>query len=136
VSRLSHFLFPAPDERRSTGSIVRWWESRRLKYNAVVGLTGLVTATYVQTLALLPPGGPGHLINVLPGIVAYGVMANLMYSGGWIIELVMKALWGDQAPRAGPAMFRQGVIFSVGLTLLPMAIFTMVWIGSTLSALF
>jgi hypothetical protein len=136
VSRLSLFLFPAPDERRSTGSIIRWWESRRLTYNAVVGVTGLITATYVQALALIPPGGPGHLVNVLPGIIAFGIMANVMYSCGWLIELAMKALWGDEAPRAGPVMFRQGVIFSVGLTLLPTAIFTMVWIGSAIASVF
>ena len=34
----------------------------------------------------------------------------------------MYKLWGDQAPRAGPALFRQGVIFSVGLTLFPIAL--------------
>jgi len=37
---LTDFFFPLPAPRTTWG-IIRWWESRRLKYNLIVGGTGL-----------------------------------------------------------------------------------------------
>ncbi len=39
MTELTEFLFPAP-ARRSVSGIVRWWESRRLAYNVLVGGAG------------------------------------------------------------------------------------------------
>ncbi len=36
-----------------------------------------------------------------------------------LIERAMTLVWGRSAPDAGPLLFRQGLVFSVGLTLLP-----------------
>ena len=38
-----------------------------------------------------------------------------------------RAVWGRRAPDMGPLLFRQGLIFSVGLTLLPMLVMAMVY---------
>jgi hypothetical protein len=37
-----------------------------------------------------------------------------------VLESLMRIVWKDRAPLAGPLLFRQGVIFSVGVTLLPL----------------
>jgi hypothetical protein len=120
MSALTRLLFPAPAEVRNTVSIFRWWESRRLPFNVIVGATGLVTLAAIKVLALLPPFSTSVSI-FWPGVIAYGVLANLFYSLGFMTEAAMQRAWRDDTPRVGPPMFRQGLIFSVGLTLLPIA---------------
>jgi hypothetical protein len=118
MSALVRLLYPLPDLRRTPGSIIAWWERRRLRYNAVVGASGLVTLATINLIGALPPE-PRAIFLPLPGIVVYAVMANLCYSGGWGVELLVRRLWGDEVRPVGPVLFRQGLIFSVGLTLLP-----------------
>jgi hypothetical protein len=51
--------------------------------------------------------------------VVFGVMANLCYLLGPATEIVIQALWGRQVLPTGPALFRIGLTFSVGLALFP-----------------
>jgi hypothetical protein len=128
VSALTRLLFPAPAEVRSTTSIFRWWESRRLTYNVIVGGTGLVTLAIVKAIMLLPPlSMSGESVMFWPGIVAYGIFANLFYSLGFVTEAAMQRAWHEETPRVGPALFRQGLAFSVGLTLFPIALMGIGW---------
>ena len=123
MSALVETLYPLPDQRRTPLSMLRWWESRRLRYNLVVGSTGLVTLTVVTIIASITPGmGGPPLQMLLIGPLFYAIAANVCYSLGWVIEMLAKAVWGSQAPRMGPLLFREGLIFSVGLTLLPILI--------------
>jgi hypothetical protein len=117
MSALVEVLYPMPDTRRTAPSIVHWWESRRLLYNGVVGTTGLFTLAAV--LLLVPPGSGMEPQGLVLFTLAYGVMANVCYSAGWVLELLARWAWGSGAPRVGPFLFREGLIFSVGLTLLP-----------------
>lgn len=125
MSALTRLLFPAPAEVRSTGSIFRWWESRRLTFNVIVGATGLFTIAALKVLAVLPPFSM-NLAVFWPGVIAYGILANLFYSFGFVTEAAMQRAWRDETPRVGPPLFRQGLIFSVGLTLFPIAAFGVV----------
>jgi hypothetical protein len=38
-------------------------------------------------------------------------------------------IWGGKCPPFGPALFRQGLAFSVGLTLLPIVIVSIGWVA-------
>jgi hypothetical protein len=128
MSRLVNTLYPLPDYRRTPFSLLSWWESRRLLYNGVVGATGMVTLAGMTFFTLMP-GGPGAIDVsdlVLP-VVAYGLLANLCYGLGWMIEMVARWLWGTQAPDMGPFLFREGLYFSVGVTLLPLGLMAMMW---------
>jgi len=126
VSALTRLLFPAPAEVRTTSAILRWWESRRLTFNVVVGATGIVTIALMKVIALTPPLSM-HLPIFWPGILAYGVFANLCYSLGFATEATMQRAWHEETPRVGPALFRQGLVFSVGLTLFPVALMGISW---------
>jgi hypothetical protein len=126
VSALTRLLFPAPAEVRTTGSIFRWWESRRLTFNVIVGSAGLVTLAAMNLIALLPPLS-ARLGVFWPGIILYGFFANLFYSLGFVTEAAMQRAWHEETPRVGPALFRQGLIFSVGLTLFPIALMGIAW---------
>jgi hypothetical protein len=116
-------LYPVPDLRRTPLSMLRWWESRRLFFNKVVGSAGLVTLTGVLVLAPFPADGdPGAMAM---GVAVYATVANLCYSFGWGLEMLARWAWGRRSPALGPLLFRQGLIFSVGLTLLPLVAVTL-----------
>jgi hypothetical protein len=132
VPALTKILFPLPDYRRTPVSLLRWWESRRLTYNLFVGGTGLVTLAAVTLFGMLPPRG-AEFGPLWRGVIVYGVLANVGYSLGWLAEMGMRTLWGDDAPSAGPALFRQGLSFAVGLTLLPIPLAGLSWIARLLS---
>ncbi len=139
MSALTRILFPLPDFRRTPVSLLRWWESRRLAYNVAVGGAGLVTLGVVGVVGLLPPALHPRLFEwpqVLVGVVVYGVLANVGYSLGWSAEMAMRLLWKEEAPAAGPALFRQGLSFAVGLTLLPIPLVIFSWLVRALTHLF
>ena len=134
MSQLVEVLYPLPDVRRSPLALLRWWESRRLTYNKAVGSAGLATLAGVSIVSALPPhpvpfGDPfGQPLALLIGAVVYGILANGCYSLGWLLELAARRVWGSRAADIGPLLFRQGLIFSVGLTLFPVLLACMVWV--------
>jgi hypothetical protein len=131
---LGEMLFPPADSRRTTLSLLTWWESRRPTFNMVVGAVGVFTLVFVKLISLLPPGIPMPL--GWEPVVLYGVLANVCYTFGWGFEAAAQRLWGEKCPRFGPALFRQGIAFSVGLTLLPVFLTSILWVGRALSLLF
>lgn len=129
MSRLVEFLYPLPELRRSPWSLLSWWESRRPAFNAIIGGAGLVTLGAVRLVTALPPNPWGiTVLQELPIIVTYAVLANVCYSGGFFTELFMRKFLGEGAPRPGPALLRMGLTFSVGLTLFPVAIVGIDWV--------
>ena len=46
VGALTEFLFPAPAQR-NVGSILTWWERRRIPYNIAVGVCGAASVTWI-----------------------------------------------------------------------------------------
>lgn len=128
TSLLSEVLFPLPAVRRTPVGILTWWESRRLIYNVVVGLTGVVTLGIIGAISLIPPGLP-RLVPPIQAILAYGVLANVCYTFGPFIEIGLQKLWKDRVLPVGPPLFRQGLSFSVGLTALPIIIASGMWVA-------
>lgn len=124
---LGELLFPPADYRRTTVSLFTWWEARRGMFNVVVGTSGLVTLAFVRLISWMPPGL--QIPFDWRPVVAYGVLANICYTFGWGIEATAQRIWGDKCPAFGPALFRQGLAFSVGLTLLPILITSMGWLA-------
>lgn len=131
---LADVLFPPADQRRTTLSLFTWWESRRLMFNAAVGGTGLFTLLVVYLISFIPPSA--HMPIGWQPIAAYGVLANICYTFGWAIEAAAQRIWGDKCPKFGPALFRQGLAFSVGLTLLPILLMSFTWVVRSLMWLF
>lgn len=118
-SRLADFLYPRPAKRR-VGAIFKWWERRRLAYNAIIAAGGAITLT-VGGLGNLLFGNPITLGWLLTPVVPVLLAANACYTLGPIVESLAHKVWGREVLPVGPHLFRAGLIFSVGLTLvLPM----------------
>ena len=128
TSFISELLFPLPAVRRTPIGILTWWESRRLIYNVIVGATGIATLGIIAAISLIPPG-LSRLVPPIQAIVAYGVLANVCYSFGPFIEIGLQGLWKDRVLPVGPALFRQGLSFSIGLTALPVIIASITWVA-------
>ena len=134
MTQLGEFLFPPADYKRTTLSTLMWWESRRGMYNVIVGATGLFTLLVVRVISWTPPGFQATF-GWQP-IVVYGVLANVCYTFGFGIEWLLHRILGKRAPAIGPALFRQGLGFSVGLTLLPIVIASVTWVVRLAMVLF
>jgi hypothetical protein len=91
-----------------------------LTYNAIVGATGVVTLLAVHAILF----STRFLLQPTPWLVslAYGVAANVCYSFGPAIELALQRWLGRQTYGLGPALFRHGLVFSVGLTIFPIGL--------------
>lgn len=103
-----------------------WWEARRLPYNAIVGVIGLVSGASMLTVAYVcarsggaPIGLPDPPLLAVVGVLAYGIGANVCYTGGWVTELLIARFWGVQTERFGPIAFTLGTVFSAIVTLAP-----------------
>jgi hypothetical protein len=134
MTALTDFLFPAPAQRSVRG-IIYWWESRRLKYNLIVGASGLLALSIVEVLSWVPPGRYPFSVP-LPIIGVFGVMANVCYTFGSVVEVAIEKLWGRKALPTGPTLFRMGLTFSLGLTQLPTLLASFTWAFRVLRALF
>lgn len=127
--QLQRLLFE-PTLERSPLRVVQWWESRRLSYNLIVGATGVGVLVYVNALEVLLGNGilipkPGHSgIEALMAIGLYGVVANVCYTFGWVTENVVERWLKRPVYGLGPALFRHGLVFSIGLTLIPAVLVT------------
>ena len=127
--QLQRLLFE-PTLLRSPLRVIQWWESRRLSFNVIVGITGIATLVYANGLELLlghgmliPRPGPDGPQQVW-AIVAYGIGANVAYTMGWVVENIVERWLKRPVYGLGPALFRHGLVFSVGLTLIPAIVVT------------
>ena len=115
---VERYLFSPLYFPRSAWAVLGWWERRRLFYNLVVGSAGLITTAAALSLTLLPPlsgqGGPTLIL-----IPVYALWANIFYSLGAPVDLLLRRWLKERAGPVAQAMFRYGLAFSVGLTLLP-----------------
>ena len=125
---LSRLLYPRAAARTS-GAIFKWWEKRRLSYNLIVGGGAGLSVAIGSLLWLLPPNDLPLELIPLEGYLGFAFLINLSYSLGAATEMLAHKLWGTDVRPVGPTLFRMGLTFSVGLTLvLPVIIFMIQWV--------
>ena len=95
-----------------------WWEARRPLYKLIVGGVGLASVAVVAFARLLDARLPLRVRAV--DVLVYGVLANVCFCLGPAVELWLRRTLRSDRPVVGPVLFRYGLVFSVGLTLLPM----------------
>jgi len=106
-----------------------WWETRRIPYNFIVGSVGIITCILCFVIAVAAEiffhsdfGLPDPPFVAIIGVVFYGIMANICFTGGWITELFFRRVAPKEADRFATNSFFYGVIFSVLLTFAPAAL--------------
>jgi hypothetical protein len=104
-----------------------WWEIRRIPYNLVLIAKGLLSGFIFAFAGSHVFRSDTDFGSPFLGFVFYGIAANFCYTLGWITELVWT--WGDtaQTEKMRPRVFRVGLIFSAGLTLLPAIVVLSIW---------
>ena len=99
-----------------------------------MGGSGLASLAVVRVISWPPPDPHGGFPS--PQVVLdFGLLANVCYLLGPAVEMTVEMLWGRKVLPVGPALFRMGLTFAVGLTLLPVLIFTIDWLDRILHAL-
>lgn len=137
MSAITRFFFRHEVTCRTPAEVIGWWEARRLPYNVAIGTTGLFTLAAVHLIMRLPPFStsiPLEPTIIVPAV--YGVLANVCYTGGWMAELWIRKALGREMEPAGPTLFRYGFVFSIGLTLIPVAMASLAKAAMVVMAIF
>jgi hypothetical protein len=127
VTAVEKYFFTPLYYPRSSWSVLRWWESRRLLFNLCVGGTGLLSLGTATLIAHLPPHA-GAFPTPWGVVLVYGVLANLGYTLGPVTDLALRRALDERAPAVAPVLFRYGFVFSLGLTLLPIPVAALGWL--------
>jgi hypothetical protein len=114
------------DPVSSAWQAIGWWETRRVAFNLIVGSAGIVSSLVVGIVGLgsyflfdSDFGVPDPPLFAVVAVLIYGILANIFYTGGWIVELGIRKAWPEQADRFATLTLALGVVFSVLLTLTP-----------------
>jgi hypothetical protein len=126
VTAVQRFFFTPLYRAHTTSEVVMWWESRRALYNAAVGAAGTLSLITLALVAHMPAE------LMLYGTMVYGFMANVGYTLGPLLDVILRRALGDRADVIGPILFRYGFIFSIGLTLLPIPLVVMARLAESL----
>lgn len=117
-------FFSRTKEPENIWQVIAWWEVRRIPYNLIVGAAGVATsllallsALFAEHVTGIPAELPDPPIFALVGIVIYAILANACYTGGWIAEILVSKIWGEEGRSFGVISFALGLFFSVLFTL-------------------
>ncbi len=128
---MEQWLFTIPSEPRSWLSIVGWWELRRISYNFIIAVVGTVGITIFGLFDYLYfRAHPSEIDHWVPFLSIFGgaLIANFLYTGGWIAELLARCLWRERARYFGPIMLSLGLLFSCVVCLLPATLSAIGWL--------
>jgi hypothetical protein len=122
IRRFISWLFTVPSEEVNIGSVIRWWEIRRIPYNIVIGCVGIISLMlffyFIDRSHVLKPGEDAEEPLA---IIAAPFIMNLCYTFGWIVECGLRLTHLSKNRKAGLLMFKAGCGFSVFVALLPSA---------------
>jgi len=114
--------FLAVDKKdRNVIQIIGWWVSRRILYNLIVLISGLISMAIMSALINLKPGE--DLIEPI-AMIGFALFCNLAYSLGWLTEI-----FKPKSITYGPKMFKIGLYFTLFWVFLPAAVQVIIWVG-------
>ncbi|MHC4937646.1 MAG: hypothetical protein ACYTHK_01595 [Planctomycetota bacterium] len=88
---------------------LRYWEKRRLAYNAV-----LIAVTLAGFLLLSPLSGVEFDLGMLAVLAVFAVIANLLYCAAYPIDLLVQlSEYREQWRRARVLLFGAGTLLAV-----------------------
>lgn len=118
---MMNFLDPLLSVNRSDRNmfqIIIWWEVRRLLYNAIVlvaGILSMVLMMYAASIHGEPKPGEDLFEPIM--IPIFAILCNMGYTLGWLTEIFLTS-----SLNFGPKMFKRGLLFTLFWIVLPTAI--------------
>ena len=119
--KLLNPLLKVKTEDRNVFQIIIWWELRRILYNIIVLICGILSLLIMMSAASgrveLEPGEDFYepiMISI------FAVLCNFGYTLGWLTEIFIK-----RSLTYGTRMFKVGLYFTLFWVFLP----TIIWIG-------
>lgn len=108
-----HNLFKQSRQPANFTEIVFWWGERRLAFNIIIGVTGL--------LSILICWIAGFTMDwVFTGILAgtYLIAANIIYTSGWLAEYILRKSnnFDEHIHFLGPIFFAMGLAVGILIT--------------------
>ncbi len=102
-------IYGPDDDVRSWLVAARWWEPRRLAYNAI--LLVVFVALLIRTWARIAPElTPGNILRLF----VLGLLANLCYSTAYPADMALQTIRAPSARRAWRwAIWIAGTLFAV-----------------------
>ncbi len=115
-------LLQVKTEDRNLFQVIVWWELRRILYNIIVLIAGILSLIIMITAASgrvhLEPGEDFFEPIVIP---IFAVLCNMGYTLGWLTEVFIK-----RSATYGPKMFKRGLYFTLFWIFLPSTIWVIV----------
>jgi len=122
------WFFSVPDEERSAGDIIIWWEKRRIPYNIIVGSVGICSLLLFYIFF----AQSGQLDKLEPsedavepiGLILAPIAINICYTAGWVVEICLSFIWSEKRS-IGPILLKLGIGFSLLIAVFPSAFWGM-----------
>jgi len=111
----------------SKWQIILWWETRRVLYNLVLLVIGLLSVAGMLLLVDMVARPGDDDFTPLLGIILFAFMANFCYTLGWIIEVLSPELRASGGRAWASRMFKRGLLFSALLTTAPLLWACLYW---------
>jgi hypothetical protein len=128
---LDHLL-QVKTENRSVIQVVIWWELRRILYNIIVLIGGILSIVIMLTAASgrvqLKPGEDFFEPIMIP---IFAFLCNIGYTLGWMTEVFIK-----RNLTYGPKMFKRGLYFTLFWVFLPTTIWVIIAIYDIVKKMF
>jgi hypothetical protein len=97
-----------------------------------VGILGGISLFFFSVFIGLAHGlKPGEdAIEPMVLLVA-PIVVNMSYTGGWVLELLLRILRPKESAQIGPVLMKAWVGFSVVMLLLPSAFWFLIWVAGS-----
>jgi hypothetical protein len=103
-------LFARPKAPQSWGNIVKWWEIRRLYYNLILLIVAAQTLIFHWSAF---KSVTERWQVILFYLILFQLPANIWYTGGWVVDLLLKKTFRVSAQGFAPWALGAGIVFSL-----------------------
>jgi len=106
-------MFARPDPAATPREVIGWWERRRLYYNLII-----IAWAAILICVLIAAGKERISWSAIASILVvylllFQLPANIFYTGGWIVDLIVKRFFKWPSPWFEPWALGMGIALSL-----------------------
>jgi hypothetical protein len=112
-------IFLLKTEEKNWLKIIIWWELRRILYNVILVIFGLLSLTILSFIIkdIWSFFSPPFFFFML--ITIFMIFANIFYTSGWIFQLLFRKSKNRLINKVKPKIFIYGLFITAFITFLP-----------------